>query len=89
MRNWWDQRSQYFQSYHPPLPGAAKQPAWKWQGRGVHTYTHAADAAAYVASCRQREIDKMHAKAQRKAAPVRSIGEMLQMGVTARLGAAA
>lgn len=67
MRNWWDQRSQRNQSYRPPLPGAAKQANWKWRGTGVQSYTHNADAAAYVAQCRQREIEKMRAKAERKA----------------------
>lgn len=86
--NWWDARAKRNQDKRT-LPGAAKQPNWRWQGHGVHTYTHAADAAAYVAQCRQREMDKMRAKAERKAAPVRSFAEMLAIGVNSRLGAAA
>jgi hypothetical protein len=36
------------------------RPAWRWRSTGVHAYTHDADAARYVALCRQREIDKMN-----------------------------
>ena len=37
-------------------------PNWKWRSTGVFAYTHDADAARYVAQCRQREMDKMRAK---------------------------
>ena len=38
------------------------RPSWRWQGHGVFAYTHDADAARYVAQCRQREMDKVRAK---------------------------
>ena len=43
-------------------PPKQDRPAWRWQGHGVFAYTHDADAARYVAQCRQRKMDKMRAK---------------------------
>jgi hypothetical protein len=59
---WFDQRAIQRQTYRP-LPGTT-QPNWKWHGTGVHTYTHDDKALAYVAQCRQREIEKMRLKAK-------------------------
>ena len=62
--NWWDARSKSHRDART-LPGAAKPNNWKWRSTGVQPYTHDAGAAAYVAECRRREIEKMHAKEQR------------------------
>ena len=43
-------------------PPKQDRPSWRWQGHGLYAYTHDADAARYVAQCRQREMDKVRAK---------------------------
>jgi len=43
-------------STHSPIKQDA--PAWSWRSHGNPSYTRSADAARYVAQCRQRELDK-------------------------------
>jgi len=68
------------------LPGTAKQPLFKWGGGGR---TNSAEARAYVAQCRQREIEKMHRKDALKMVPPLTVAEKLARGVDRRLGAVA
>lgn len=80
-KNTYDSRAVHRQNRKPPtVPnmGAfaflhnmsiySDTPNWKWRGQGKFEYTHDAGAAAYVAECRRREMEKMHKVEQRRIA---------------------